>query len=53
MVTTSPSGRVIRLLGFRIDKHGFIVRNRRRLDVPTRLRRGKRVRVAKKGQAHG
>jgi hypothetical protein len=53
MATNSPSGRVIGLPGFHINKAGRIVRDGRRLDVSTRLRWGKRVRVAKKGQFHG
>jgi hypothetical protein len=43
--------RRIQLKGFRLDKHGRLVRDERRLDVSTRLKRkgSKRVRVAKRG----
>lgn len=41
--------RPVRLKGFRVDKHGRVVRDERRLDVSTRLkqRASKKVRVAK------
>jgi hypothetical protein len=43
--------RVIRLPGFRIDKHGRIVKDERRLSVSQRLqqRASKRVRVVRRG----
>ncbi len=41
------AGHRIRLPGFRLDKHGRLVRDVRRLDVSTRLKQAsKRVRVA-------
>jgi hypothetical protein len=43
--------RIIRLLGFRIDRHGKVVRDERRLSVSKRLqlRASKKVRVIQRG----
>lgn len=45
------TGRRIPIKGFRVDKHGKVVRDERRLDVSTRLkqRSSKKVRVKRKG----
>jgi hypothetical protein len=47
------AGHIIRVSGFRLDKSGKLVRDRRRLDVSARLRQrqSKRVRVQRKGTA--
>jgi hypothetical protein len=46
------TGHRIRIPGFRLDKHGRPVRDERRLDVSTRLKRkaSKKVRVARRTQ---
>jgi hypothetical protein len=43
--------RIIRIAGYRVDKHGRLVRDARRLSVSDRLRQAgsKRIRVARSG----
>jgi hypothetical protein len=44
-------GRKVRIPGFRVDKHGKVVRCTKHLDASTRLKRrgSKRVKVVKRG----
>ena len=47
------SGRKVKIPGYRLDKHGKLVKDQKRLSVSARLqqRASKRVRPARKGEA--